>query len=120
MKILVPLISAYCLLMLSACLQGLEGHSRFDVKPPIMRQAMAGNLQAVQKYVESGGDINVTDKMGNTLLMMASNDDHVELVEYLLGNGADPKRRNVVGESTLNIGRRGQPKRVTKVLEAVD
>ena len=84
-----------------------------------MSKAMAGNLDALKKYVESGGAINVTDKMGNTLLMKAVVNDHLEVVEYLLSKGADPNCTNRIGETALDIAKQGAPKRVTRVLEQV-
>jgi len=107
-----------CLLLVAGCLQGFEDHSRFDIDPPVLGLALTGNLPKLKRYVETGADINVSDNMGNTLLMLAVVDDHVEFVQYLLVNGADPHRRNKAGETALDISKGGKPKRVTKLLEA--
>jgi len=74
-------------------------------------------MENVKKYIEQGGDVNVTDTVGNTALMMAVLDDRLEVVEYLLRKGADSKRRNKAGETALDIAKRGAPKRVTKLLK---
>ena len=86
------------------------------MNPPILGSALSGNLKRVKVYVESGGDINVADKMGNTLLMLAAVDDHFQLVEYLPRGGADSKRRNKAGESALDGAKQGAPKRVKRLL----
>jgi hypothetical protein len=103
----------------SGCLflQGFEDHSRFAIQPPILAYALNGRLDMVKQYIEAGGDPNAVDEAGNTPLMMAVVMDHVEVVEYLLGHHADPWRKNRVGETALDIARRGEEKRSTKILE---
>ena len=115
---ILTMIGGICwVVLMCGCFQGFEDHSRFDIKPPILSHAMAGNLSGVKTHIESGGDVNVADRMGNTPLMLAVIDDHVDVVKYLLSNGADPKRKNKVGETALDIAERGAPKRVTKMLQ---
>jgi ankyrin repeat protein len=53
----------------------------------------AGNIAAVKEYLDFGGNVNVKDEPGNTLLHWAVNEDfqgsHREMVELLIANGAD-------------------------------
>jgi len=106
---------------LSGCLylQGFENHDRFRIKPPILAYALDGRLDKVREYVEAKGDVNVTDVNGNTPLMMAVVEDHYDVAKYLLTHGANPSLKNKIGETALDIAKRGVPKRVTGLLEGI-
>jgi ankyrin repeat protein len=113
------LVASSLAAMLCGCLQGFENHSRFDkLMPGVLIDAYQGDIGNVRKYIELGGDVNVTDNMGNTALMRAALGDRSKVVEYLLREGADSKRRNKAGETALDIAKRGAPKRATRLLEA--
>lgn len=64
---------------------------------PIHNAAIAGNLEAIQKELDSGVDINVPVKggdgwrRGSTALMWAARVGPIESVRFLLEKGADPK-----------------------------
>ncbi len=119
-KLIVAVIgSGMVLISTAGCifLQGFEDHSRLAIKPPILAYALNGGLDEVKNYVQANGDVNATDVMGNTPLMMAAVEDHVDVVKYLLSRGANPWLRNKAGERALDIARRGAPKRSTKILE---
>lgn|SRR5574343_217096 len=52
--------------------------------------ARQGNLSEIHKYIESGIDINIQDKHGQTPLMIASEYSQLECVRSILNLGADP------------------------------
>ena len=54
----------------------------------ITLQALQGNLDAVKRYVESGGDIDVQNSFGMTMLMRACLNAHLDVVKYLVEHGA--------------------------------
>ncbi|KAK1793474.1 hypothetical protein P4O66_011855, partial [Electrophorus voltai] len=62
---------------------------------PLMRvSAMSGNAAVASLLIRAGADVNVRDKDGKTPLMAAVLNNHEELVELLLDNGADHHVKN--------------------------
>ena len=49
----------------------------------------AGNIEAVKQHLAAGTDVNAKDKDGWTPLHPASYEGHQEIVELLIGKGAD-------------------------------
>lgn len=68
-------------------------HRLFDL-------ARAGDDQ-VLSYVDAGVPADLTDPLGNTLLMLAAYHGHAALVAGLAGRGADVDRLNDRGQSPL-------------------
>lgn len=63
--------------------------------------ARAGDTRRLRAYVEQGVPPNLTDAVGNTLLMLAAYHGRAETVGALLALGADPDRTNDRGQSPL-------------------
>jgi len=63
--------------------------------------ARAGDTERLRTYVENGVPANLTDAVGNTLLMLAAHHGHAETVRALVEKGADPDRTNDRGQSPL-------------------
>jgi ankyrin repeat protein len=57
---------------------------------------MIGNLEISQYLVSEGADVDFLDD-GATSLALATGTDNVELVQLLLGSGADPDLHSVGG-----------------------
>jgi ankyrin repeat protein len=51
-------------------------------------------VRCIKKTLESGTDINFQNEQGYTALMYAVEEQHDRIVEYLLGQGADPLLKN--------------------------
>jgi hypothetical protein len=61
----------------------------------LYREASAGNLAEVKSIVEGGGNIHFADKQTKfTILMAAAGSGKIEVVQYLLKLGADPKAKD--------------------------
>jgi len=63
--------------------------------------ARAGDTAKLRAYVEQGVPANLTDAVGNTLLMLAAYHGHAHTVSALVSLGADPDRTNDRGQSPL-------------------
>jgi ankyrin repeat protein len=63
--------------------------------------ARGGDTERLRVYVEHGVPANLTDAVGNTLLMLAAYHGHAETVSALVALGADPDRTNDRGQSPL-------------------
>ena len=55
----------------------------------LIEYAIEGNIDGVKSIVENGGDIDIGDGEGNSVLMIASSLGHIEIVEYLANAGLD-------------------------------
>ncbi|MFH1114001.1 MAG: ankyrin repeat domain-containing protein [Pseudomonadota bacterium] len=60
-----------------------------------------GNEKWAAQLLEQGADVNVTNDLGTTALMMASMKGHTRLVELLLKHGADVRARERDGSTAL-------------------
>ena len=63
--------------------------------------ASAGNEALTEKLLDAGAQVDAHDKDGNTALMLASRNGHVDVVRTLLARGADPSARNNKGDSAM-------------------
>ena len=48
-----------------------------------------GHLEMVKYLVENGAEVNVTDELNRTALILASANGHLEIVRYLTKNSDD-------------------------------
>ncbi|XP_044747681.1 transient receptor potential channel pyrexia-like isoform X1 [Coccinella septempunctata] len=66
-------------------------------------------IESLIQYLDDGGDVNQTDEMGNTLLHVtifhnkAEKKKNEEIIEVLLGRGANPNLENKFGETPLYV-----------------
>lgn len=63
--------------------------------------ARNGETHILQNMIEHGLPINLSDAKGNTLLMLASYNNHLETAKMLLILGAEVDRRNDHGQTPL-------------------
>ena len=75
--------------LLFGCQAG-EGAPEADRVGELFAAARAGELEQVRELIESGLPVDAEDRYGATALLMAAGNGHVEVVEWLLGQGADP------------------------------
>jgi ankyrin repeat protein len=71
------------------------------LKAPIIAAALAGDLRQIRSLVESGVDVNLKDPDGLTALMAATMTRKIDVVEFLLKNGAHVKGVNFLGGTAL-------------------
>ncbi|MDP2055249.1 MAG: ankyrin repeat domain-containing protein, partial [Acidobacteriota bacterium] len=66
--------------------------------------APGGMLPAVKYLVEDlGFDVNDVDQAGNTVVHNAAARGDTEMVRYLASKGADVKRYNRAGQTTIDV-----------------
>ena len=58
-------------------------------KMTIVEWASAGWLEKVQECIENSADVSAKNKKGKTALRFASQNGHLDIVKYLVENGAD-------------------------------
>jgi ankyrin repeat protein len=62
-----------------------------------------GNLTALRKALDSGMDVNLSNKFSWTLLMLAGIQGNMRVGELLIERGADPNKMNDFGETALSL-----------------
>jgi len=65
--------------------------------------AKNGNVDAVKKYLESKGDINIKNHLGETPLHFAASGGNKEIVELLINGGADFNEVSDIGNTPLDL-----------------
>ncbi len=68
---------------------------------PLCTAISKGDIEAVRKFVEYGADVNEKTKNGLTPLMIAATYNKVEIINFLLLKGADPRLTNDSGYTAL-------------------
>jgi ankyrin repeat protein len=58
-------------------------------QPDWVRAVTGGDVDAVRRWLASGGDVNTRDRYGQTALMLAAHRGHLPVVEVLVAAGAD-------------------------------
>ena len=59
-------------------------------------------MEAVERLIQAGGDVNEKDVNGDTLLHYASRNGHVEVVNVLIQAGGDVNKENQKGYTHLS------------------
>jgi uncharacterized protein len=81
--------------------------------------ARDGSTDRLEEALAAGVPPNLTNRSGDSLLMVAAYHEHLESVELLLGRGADTERVNDRGQTALAAAVfRQQPAIVTALLRA--
>jgi ankyrin repeat protein len=70
---------------------------------PLVDAAKAGDVAAVRAAIQKKADVNATASDGSTALHWAVHRDALEVVDLLLGAGADPKAANRYGVTPLSL-----------------
>jgi len=84
--------------VLGCALSELAGKSYFCpefYEQPISSAARNGQLDIVRAFLEFGVDPDYPNPAGHTPLCLAAQGDHLELVRFLLVNGASPALKNI-------------------------
>ncbi len=84
----------------------------------ILQAANIGDNPTVIGLLRRGMDVNTTDPQGMSLLMIAAQNNNLELVRFLLDNRVNAQRRNRHGDTALMIAAiRGHAEVVRLMLE---
>jgi cytohesin len=84
--------------------------------PPLWLAAHKGNIKAVKQHLAAGTDVSAED--GFTPLHFAAQQGHKEVVELLIGKGADVNLKRRGGKTPLHLAAQNGHKDVTELLIA--
>lgn len=79
---------------------------------PVLHYAVVNgaNADVVRKLIDAGAEVNAVDGYGNTplhyIVTRNCDDDVIRVLNILLHNGADPRKKNVYGETPYQIAAR--------------
>lgn len=78
-----------------------DGNDPVELAHWLFDRARAGEVLRLGGYVDAGVPVDLTDAVGNTLLMLAAYHGHPEAVQTLLDRGADADAVNDRGQTPL-------------------
>lgn len=88
----------------------------YEGRTPLVVAIMKGDFDTVKKFVEYGCDVNELSN-GLTPLMIAARYNKVEIVSYLLQNGARPETKDDRGNTALKYAQLSKASEVIAVLK---
>jgi len=62
-----------------------------------------GDLATIRAWIQSGGDVRLTNQYGWTLLMLAALHGRTDIAEMLLAAGADADAQNKFGDTAASL-----------------
>jgi ankyrin repeat protein len=77
--------------------------STSDGRAEFFIDAMNNNIENVQKWLEAGGDVNVASADGKTALMRASQENHPDMVSFLIASHANVNQMNAKGITAIGL-----------------
>lgn len=84
---------------------GAAGVRRPELNHLLCDAARQGFPGATARCLEQGAELNGVDALGNTALMLAAQNGHVQVVSLLLSKGADARKSNRRGKTALDLTR---------------
>lgn len=84
----------------------------------LIRAVENGNKELCEELIKKGIDVNVQDKDGNTLLMIAYKKEKGEIYNMLIRNGAFINIKNNEGEKIIDIIKKRKEEEKREVEEA--
>lgn len=98
-------------------LKTFEKHSDFDINSIYISKY--DDLSSIKKYIKNGGDINIQDSYGETLLIKAAHCHNIDLINLLIKSGADLNIQDNDGETALIKASRSESVRtMCKLIDA--
>jgi len=67
--------------------------------------ALFNNIQVAENLVAQGANVNNVNAKGNTPLMLAAPNHYLEMLSFLVNNGAQKEMQNKAGETAQNRAR---------------
>ncbi|MBU1086546.1 MAG: ankyrin repeat domain-containing protein [Candidatus Omnitrophica bacterium] len=92
-------------------------HAGYAQDLHIVEEALVGNKENVELLLEQGADINTTFDNGETALMLAAYNGHIEIVKLLLAHNAEVNaQRFDLGVTALHAAVQGNNLEIVKLL----
>ena len=83
----------------------------------VFKAVEAKDLNALEKSLQLGADINFQDANGDTALIKATKANNKEIAKYLVENGADAQIANNAGYTALDIAKANKFTQITKIIK---
>lgn len=86
---------------------------------PFLIAAQRGNLAAVSKFIKMRAAVDSVTNNGNNALHLATEGQHLTLVDILIRNGADARLTNDAGETPFDIAKRIGNSKLSRKLDII-
>lgn len=107
----VKYITAILLMFIIACTEKKE-YNYNDLVSIVQRENIK-ELNQVLRFVE----VNISDSIGNNILMYAVQNNKIQMVKHLLQRGADPNLMNIEELNALDISRNNKTEKITEIIK---
>ncbi len=102
----------------------LDQKGRFDInvrnghsdRTALMQAYLIGENDIFKLLIQAGADVNIVDKMGNTVLHAAAERGRKDDVAYLLKHGAEKNVMNSDGKKPIDIARAKGKRSIVRLL----
>jgi hypothetical protein len=91
-------------------------NSQFDMHRKFIAACRGGNMKKVEKYIGLGVDLDYQNELGESPLMCAAYQNHLEIARKLLEEGADPHLVNKLGESAVALASLNQNQEIIDLI----
>ena len=78
-----------------------ESETQNDNITAAFRACETGNLDMLKEFISIGIDVNMKDQYGYSLLHKAVREEHINIVEFLIENGADVNAEDLAENTPL-------------------
>ncbi|GAB1256555.1 hypothetical protein NBRC116494_10570 [Aurantivibrio plasticivorans] len=99
------------MITLAACDTHLQG------EPPLHKAAYKGDVEALEKLIEQGADLDARNSEGATALHWAAFKGHADSAELLIKSGANVNAVTTKGSTPLRLATTHKQEQVVKILE---
>lgn len=111
MSFKVKYIAIILVITIIACTEKKE-YNYNDLVSIVQRENIK-ELNQVLRFVE----VNISDSIGNNILMYAVQNNKIQMVKHLLQRGADPNLMNIEELNALDISRYNKTEKITEIIK---
>lgn len=87
------------------------------INPSLVRAALMNDTRILNFLLDAGEDINEKNEHGETILMLAVDKGHLNMIQILIAKGADVNAKDKEGKSVLMRAQQKGNKQIIQMLK---